>query len=57
MQEASEADSIADTDNQCSTEPKWRGKSRRISQFLLGLAVEVSCFSDIDIFRDHPIEI
>lgn len=57
MQEASKADSIADTDNQYSTEPKWRVKSRGISQFLLGLAVEVSCFSDIDIFRDHTIEI
>ena len=57
IQEASEAGSSGDTDSQSQSEQKWRGTSRRMLQFFLGLAIEVSCLGDIDIFRDHTIEI
>ena len=57
MQEASEAGSTANTDSQSESEPNLRGTSKRMLQFPLGLAVEVSCLGNIDIFRDHTIEI
>jgi hypothetical protein len=57
MQEASEEGSTANTDSQLQSEPNLRGTSRQMLQFLLGLAVEVSCLGDIHIFRDHTIEI